>query len=320
VANIPSIKSGGYGFSLLLCLAYGASIGFVIIVSFGTLYAVTIYRSIQVGVFNEPTQMINTMTGICSASLGVVLAQYIQSLILNRPMTLSSTWYSVIIGIFIALMFLFYYSWEAAKEENLKLKAAKAESELHVLKNQMQPHFLFNSLNSLLDLVETKNEQAPEMTMRLSSLYREILENSKKNLASLDSEISIIRKYLELEKLRFGDRLSFEIQIPKNSSDIFLPPLVLQTLVENAIKHGISSSLIGGTIKVAIEPQLDGYYLLVSNSGSSPDFGVFPKGTGLENTKARLKLIYGDRHKFQIKKEENWVNASFWFSGEIAHG
>lgn len=320
VANIPFNKPGGYWLSFLISLAYGASVCLIIVSAYGGLYAVATYKKLKTGFFKEPSRVVNILTGIIAAGIGVLTASYVTSLIIGRPMSFSGTWYSIVVSSFIALMFVFYYSYKESQEENLKLKAAKAESELHVLKNQMQPHFLFNSLNSLLDLVETKSDQAPEMTMKLSSLYREILENSKKNLANLESEISIIEKYLDLEKLRFGDRLTFEIRSPKNSKDIYLPPLVLQTLVENAVKHGVSPSINGGTIEVRVEPQSDGYYLVVKNSGSSQGCNKSEGGTGLANTKARLKLIYGDRHGFELKKDNNSFNASFWFSGDLVHG
>ncbi len=213
-------------------------------------------------------------------------------------------------------MFIFRGLYTEAKNKNAELKSANTEAELHALKNQMQPHFLFNSLNSLLSLIETNSKEAPLVTQRLSDLYREILVNSSKNVATLKSEVAIIEKYLSMEKIRFGDRLEYKINTPSNNENIFIPPLILQTLVENAIKHGINKSIKSGYIEIDIMKKSGGFDATIKNTGDL-DAQSIESGTGMKNTKARLELLYGEKTSFALKQDGNAVLANFWFSGEM---
>jgi sensor histidine kinase YesM len=189
---------------------------------------------------------------------------------------------------------------------------------------------LFNALNSLAELIESGQENAAETTYKLSDLYRQILANSGLKTARLDSEIEIVRSYLELEQLRFGTRLNFNIKQPENSHEIFLPSLTLQTLVENAVKHGVAPSIEGGHIVIEITqsaPQVDNlrlrsqpnklYLLRVTNTGTRYQPQVSSNGAGLANTRARLELFYGKRHEFKLESDDlGRTIASFYFSGE----
>jgi LytS/YehU family sensor histidine kinase len=153
------------------------------------------------------------------------------------------------------------------------------------------------------------------VTQQLANLYREILDNSSKHVATLDSELAIIEKYLSLERFRFGERLNFSIKAPENAKNIYLPPLVLQTLVENAVKHGIGQVVDKGSITVDIEKREPGYLALVTNTGRLDGVSE-SRGTGIKNSRARLGLIYGDKNNFEIKQVANDVQVSFWFSGD----
>ncbi|MBL8166695.1 MAG: histidine kinase, partial [Acidobacteria bacterium] len=152
----------------------------------------------------------------------------------------------------IATGFTLYFAYRRAQEESLALRAVAAEARYHTLENQMRPHFLFNALNSLAELIESRQEHAAETAYKLSELYRQILANSGLKTASLSSELEIVRAYLELEQLRFGARLQFSMQAPAESDQIYLPSLMLQTLVENAVKHGIAPSVTGGKVEIQI--------------------------------------------------------------------
>jgi LytS/YehU family sensor histidine kinase len=218
-------------------------------------------------------------------------------------------------GIFIALGFLFHNLYKATREKAEKLEAKNTEAELHAFKNQMQPHFLFNSLNSLMALIETNSDQAPVMTQRLADLYREILNNSTRHLATLQSEVAIIERYLSLERFRFGSRLDYAIATPGGTDSIYLPPLILQTLVENSIKHGISNEVEGGKISVDISPEDGGYRAAIRNPGRIQPAAT-ASGVGLKNSKARLDLLYGEKHGLKIEETQGSVQTSFWFSGE----
>lgn len=316
-SSIPQTPKSELWAGFLVAVVYGLTVFASIWTAFSLTYAFLTYRHLKTG---RPFQKLswgpNVALSLFAMSLGILLAKWFESLIMGQPVSTSNLLESVLVGSFICFMFLFYFAYKRSSEENLALKAAHAESELHVLKNQMQPHFLFNSLNSLSELIETNKDSAADMAMKLADLYREILENSKRPLATLHSEVSIIEKYLELEQIRFGPRLRFDIKVPEDSHQIYLPSLVLQTLVENAVKHGIAPSVEGGTVNVRVSPSENpGYFVCVGNSAGAGS--VRGTKTGLENTRARLDLLYGGRHGFALKDRGPQVEASFWFSGGL---
>lgn len=313
--QLPDMDESVYLRNLFISCMYGVVIYAYIWFLYAVVWAIVTYFKINADKLIKPTWSVHLTLGFSGMAAGLITAKYIKSIILGQEFSTSGMMESLMVGSFIALMFMFYYSYKHSNQENIELKVAKAESELHVLKNQMQPHFLFNSLNSLSELIETNKDSASDMAMKLSDLYREILENSKKQLTPLESEISIIQKYLELESLRFGNRLQYNIDIPNESEKILIPPLILQTLVENAVKHGIAPSVEGGTVEVSVKPnESPGYSLVVKNTGTNRQ-SAKGSGTGLVNTKARLDILYGDKHNFQIQSNENSVQTSFWFSG-----
>lgn len=253
--------------------------------------------------------------GLTGMAMGMILASKIESDFFGNTFSLQGMSTGLTIGGVIYLVFVFKSAYKQTQEYNLKLRAESAEANMNVLKNQMQPHFLFNSLNSLAELIDTNREFASKMTQNLSDLYREILESSKNAKSSLTCELSIVQKYLELESLRFGKRLSFKIKPPQDSEKILIPSLILQTLVENAIKHGISQSLNGGFIEIEILPNQNGYSVEIRNtSGVSQDVKA-STGTGLMNTQSRLDLFYGDKHQFAISSTSDMTVAHFWISG-----
>lgn len=318
--QLPDLPKDQYFIHLVISCVYGLTIFSYIWTLYALAYAFVTHIGIKTGKIIKLNWGIHLPLSFLGTAIGLVTGRWFEALILKQPFSTSEMLESLMVGSFISLMFMFYYAYKHSAEENLALKAAKAETELLVLKNQMQPHFLFNSLNSLAELIETNKDSASDMAMKLSDLYREILENSKKQLAPLSSEISIIQKYLELEKIRFGDRLVFSIEIPNNSDRISFPSLVLQTLVENAVKHGVASAIAGGQIQVSVNRHnSQGYQIKVMNTlaQTSKSKG---SGTGLENTKARLSLLYGDKHQFALKIMGQKVEASFWFSGEAVNG
>lgn len=199
-----------------------------------------------------------------------------------------------------------------AREMALQSRVAQAEAQYNLLETQMQPHFLFNSLNVLSELIYVNPDLACSVTQQLADLYREILTNSKQNFSNLGSEISILRKYIQIQKVRFGDRITFHTHVDSDLYNIAVPSLILQTLVENAIKHGISPRQEGGEIDLTVVPQGDMYEITISNTG---ELYKGPKkadlGTGLQNTKNRLDLFYGHSHDFRIYSEENKTYVRF---------
>ncbi|MEK6705207.1 MAG: histidine kinase [Bdellovibrionota bacterium] len=317
---IPNLKPDEHIRYILISLLYGFVVFAWIWVLYAGLWAVVTKNKIKTGrdwkIAWKIEWRVHLPIGVLGMSGGLISAKWIKACILGQQFTLSGMWESFLIGAFIALMFQFYYAYKHSAQENLELKAAKTEAELHVLKNQMQPHFLFNSLNSLAELIESNKNYASAMTHNLADLYREILENSKQQLSTVQSEISIINKYLALEKLRFGERLNYKVEELPNGDSVFIPSLVLQTLVENAVKHGVAPSTGGGTVHVKVLKNGSGFKAEISNTGTPIVSHKNNKGTGLENTKSRLDLLYGDKHQFKLDGRSDEPVVSFLFSGD----
>jgi len=197
------------------------------------------------------------------------------------------------------------YEFVVQRLQFLSLQLLSSQARYQVLMQQMQPHFLFNSLNSLAALIEKDAKQASCFALSLSDLYRAILENGKFSKASLSSELKIITLYLEMEKWRFKERLEVIWDIEDHLSQIKIPSLMLQTLVENAMKHGIAKSIQGGILWISVRQiSCDQFEIQIGNTGKSLlPFQTNMSQTGLANTKQRLDILYGTQHQFYIGTE-----------------
>jgi len=206
---------------------------------------------------------------------------------------------SVLGALIFVLMILLYYLM--VYSENLKqkinneasLKTLVREAELNALKAQINPHFLFNSLNSISSLTIRDPAKARRMIIELSDFLRYSLKHKEVEETSLEEEIQNITRYLEIEKIRFEGRLIFEMDVPEACTKLRLPNMILQPLFENAIKHGVYESLEPVTIRMKSECD-SGFLILTISNNFDP--GIAPRkgnGIGLKNISSRLKLIYG---------------------------
>ncbi|MCG8575214.1 MAG: histidine kinase [Flavobacteriales bacterium] len=206
----------------------------------------------------------------------------------------------------------FYYVFavneKSRKQEiaNLQWEASKNEIELKNLRAQLNPHFLFNSLNSIRALVGLNPEQAKTSITRLSSLLRESINLGKLKVISLNQELELVKSYLDLEQIRFEERLKLEFAVAENSLHCEIPPLMVQTIVENGIKHGISKSIDGGIVSVKTTFENKTLELEVSNTGKL-DTDEASKGIGLENSRKRLSILFGDRADLNIRQDGDLV-------------
>jgi len=212
-----------------------------------------------------------------------------------------------------AIYFTFHFFQQSRRQEisNLELKASNKESELKNLRSQLNPHFLFNSLNSIRALVDLDPSKAKISITTLSNLLRQSLVLGKENLVSLESELDLAKSYLELEKIRFEERLKVEWRLTPGLEHFEIPPFTLQMLVENAIKHGISNLKEGGTVEVAAYEQKDFVIVEVTNSGSLN--GVIDLGVGIQNIKQRLALQYENGAEFSLVESNGMVCAKMNF-------
>jgi two-component system, LytTR family, sensor kinase len=189
--------------------------------------------------------------------------------------------------------------------ERAKLQQALAESELQALKSQLQPHFLFNTLNGISALIEVDKARAREMVLKLSSLLRTVLEDGTADLIPLKEELKFAEAYLDIEKMRLGNRLEIGWSIPAEMKDLLVPPLILQPLVENAIVHGVACSREGGWLEIRMQRVQKGIELSVRNSvrgKSTPGSGL-----GLQNTRARLNYLYGDEGRLDFALNDDGI-------------
>ena len=195
-----------------------------------------------------------------------------------------------------------------ARVEKYRFEGQLKEAELVNLRSQLNPHFLFNSLNSIHSMTLMKREEASDAVLLLADLMRYTLNYEKKTLVTVEEEIEIVEKYLKLEKIRFGKKLNYSFDIQPDTLDKKIPPIVIQTLAENAIKHAISRSIEGGRVDIKSFLENDNLIIEVINSGQlqvdTPSvFDPKKAGIGIENTRRRLAMLYGDRAVFDLK---NW--------------
>ncbi len=215
-----------------------------------------------------------------------------------------SSVYSVIFFLWFVLYFTYHYFDQYNK--SLKYEASMVQIELNNLKSQLNPHFIFNALNSIRALVDENPGKAKQAINQLSNILRNSLASDKKGLTKFDDELKIVRDYLGLEHIRFEERLKAEFDIDPESHRFYVPPLMIQTLVENGIKHGISKLTAGGVIQMRTQVERDRLKISIRNSGRLVN-GERKKGAGLgiKNTVQRLKLIYGDNATFRIVNEND---------------
>ncbi len=204
-------------------------------------------------------------------------------------------------------------NYEKEEIKNLRLSASMNEVELGNLRSQLNPHFMFNALNSIRALVDENPDQAKVSITKMSNILRSSLASGKRRLVALEEEMKVVRDYLDLEKIRFEERLEFRFEIPMEMSQVQIPPLLLQTLVENSVKHGISHLPGGGEVIVNARKLNEGFIeLRVVNSGDYDPIRKASKSTGigLSNSRRRLNLIYGNSSHIEINEVDNQVVCS----------
>ncbi len=201
----------------------------------------------------------------------------------------------------------FIYNYFERYNKSLKLEASIKEIELNNLKAQLNPHFIFNALNSIRALVDENPSKSKLAINQLSNILRNSLVTEKRGLTKFEDELKMVKDYLGLEGIRFEERLKTELDIDSASLDFMVPPLMIQTLVENGIKHGISKLKDGGVIQIKTKVDNDRLKIHIRNSGHFQMNGAKKTsgGMGLENTRQRLKLIYGEEASFRILTESN---------------
>ncbi len=254
-------------------------------------------------------------SGTLSVLIWMLLTKYIIQLILPGENEYAGYWkatlpYRTGTGVFIyGLIVLAYYLFESLtrlSEKNAReasLESLVRETELKMLRSQINPHFLFNSLNSISSLTITDPEKARTMVIRLSDFMRYSLSRKDEQPVSFRSELENLRSYLDIEKVRFGDKLTTDENIDNDTLDIKIPVMLLQPLYENAIKHGVYEST--ENVKIVTRALVADNFLEITISNNYEEGASAARGTatGLLNVSRRLELFYGSKGYLQTKKE-----------------
>lgn len=222
---------------------------------------------------------------------------------------ISNSFYSFIyLFIWNCIYFIYHYISESRKQQvdTLTLETLVKSLELKTIKAHINPHFIFNAMNSIRALIDENPERARQAITALSNILRSSMLSDQKETISLEEEMKIVEDYLALEHIRFEDRLSIVYEIDDETLDNPVPPMMLQMLVENAIKHGISKSLHGGEIKISSFESNGLFQIVVRNTGHLEE-KISHEGFGLISTENRLNLLFGDAATFSISEIENSI-------------
>ena len=220
--------------------------------------------------------------------------------------------YILLILVYYLLMYYFNFVEKINMESELKTSVKVAE--LNVLKSQINPHFLFNSLNSISALTMTESAKAREMVLKLSDFLRFSIAEEPDSIHEFSTELDNIYRYLDIEKVRFGDRLTVKKDIAKKCMEAQIPSLILQPIVENAIKHGVSESTENVEIRVMADC-FQGYLKVQIENDFDADQGkkITGNGIGLQNIQQRLKLVFGRDDLLSVGKENGKFRVTLTF-------
>jgi two-component system LytT family sensor kinase len=312
------------GQSLLFYYAYG-KFNYLIIVD--SLVSLIIYSGIALSLWypfsffntgeSRPATIISNLvsSGAISITLWALITKYLVLLILPENNDYLAYWsatfpYRIGTGVFIygliVLSYFLFISLSNLSEKNAKearLESLVKETELKMLRSQINPHFLFNSLNSISSLTITDPEKARDMVIKLSDFMRYALTRKDEQPVPLKNELENLRLYLDIEKVRFGDKLTTEETIDHDCLDFRIPVMLLQPLYENAVKHGVYEST--ESVRIMTRARfIDGFFeIIISNNYDPVPSLKKGTGTGLLNVTRRMELFYGNKGSMKTSKE-----------------
>jgi sensor histidine kinase YesM len=192
---------------------------------------------------------------------------------------------------------------ELERERALKLAT---EAQLASLESRIHPHFLFNTLNSISSLIPEDPKRAEKLVEQMAALLRFSLDSNQSGLVPLGREMKIVSDYLEIERVRFGDRLRFRIEVAPELQDASVPPLAVQTLVENSVKHAVSRSQAGAEIRIRGARDNGSLRIEVLDQGPEFRLDAAPSGHGLDILRGRLNALFGDRAALALERRDSW--------------
>ena len=277
----------------------------------------------------SPWQLAPRLIAPCLAGGAVVamLAVALERVIFGPPWTIAwristvaaiASYWAALIAVWTVGWYVLHLFRESRRRDiaEWKMQAAVREAELGQLRSQLDPHFIFNSLNGIRGLIVEDPERAREMVTRLAGTLRYALQTHREPTVSLGDEMQTVRAYLDLESIRFEERLQTSYQLDPDSLEATVPPLIVQTLVENAIKHGIACQVDGGNLLVRSSCRDGGLVVEVRNTGK-----LGPEregGVGLGNARERLQLLFGEAASLTLQQEGDEVVATLTIAGAVS--
>jgi two-component system sensor histidine kinase AlgZ len=248
---------------------------------------------------------------VLATALWVALARLVASALGLGPRLDPEVPHLIAVGLLLYLLSVALHYMALAAEESRQAALDAREAELRALKAQINPHFLFNCLNSITALTTSDPGKAREMCIRLADFLRSTLGLGERSSVAWHEELDLAQAYLDVEQVRFGSRLRVEVQVDEACADCLVPPLVLQPLIENAVKHGIATLVDGGTIQVHSRV-LDGFLEVSVENGFDPESPSLRRnGLGLRNVRTRLERRFGASARLDAGALENRFRAAF---------
>ena len=211
--------------------------------------------------------------------------------------------YSLLFGAIVSYVFISVQKMSDEKIRRLEVEKNAAITEIKLLQSQMEPHFLFNTLSNILSLIDGDPRKARNMLEAFTAFLRASLVTARSETITVSQEMDVVKNYLEIFRMRMGDRLRYSIEIPESLQSLRIPPLLIQPLVENAVKHGLEPSVSGGNLLIRAGKDGDRMRIMVTDSGIGINELSPGNGIGLENIRKRLDLLYQGRSR--ISFEEN---------------
>ncbi len=194
--------------------------------------------------------------------------------------------------------------WYVEGQRNLQLQKENVESQLQILKAQVHPHFLFNTLNNIYSYTQNTSQIASKLVIGLSDILRYMLYECNQSLVPLSKELKMIEEYVNLEKIRYGNKLELHVDLPDITQELYIAPLLLLPFTENCFKHGISNVLERPWMNLNVSVQGNMMTMKLLNSKSTIGIPSHIPGIGIENVRRRLELLYPNKHELVIKNEE----------------
>lgn len=296
---------GSFALCFVISQSIGFSICFFVVISFWLLKPRTILFKL----------LLMVVTILAGTAIGLVIGAHLGGIktadkIYNLPSLIRNMTLGLVFGCAVFYFFLsrhqISYASSKAREEHLKRITSEketAETKLRLLQAQIEPHFLFNTLSNVLSLLDTDVKKGQEMLLNLTQYLRLTLDKSRSKTTTIEQELDTVCAYMNIHKVRMGDRLEFSIDVPEDLIKRSLPPMLIQPLVENAIKHGLEPKVAGGRIDISIGRQNGILRIVITDTGE----GIAENagdGVGLTNIRQRLNSLYGEKAKLILKPND----------------